>query len=96
MAGLSRMHKHGRRASGSQCGGNLAANVPALAHTHHHHTTAQRQNLFHGLRKRGTDTVLQTQYGCRFNVKSFVGQVNGALCVQAGRRGCGQAHACIL
>ena len=38
VAGLTGVHKHRRRAGGGQGGGDLAADVAALAHAHHDHT----------------------------------------------------------
>ena len=44
VAGLGRMHEHRRRAGRGQRGGDLAADVAALAHAHHHHPAAHRQH----------------------------------------------------
>jgi hypothetical protein len=52
MAGLGRVHKHGGRAGGRQRGGDLAADVAALAHAHHHHATLAVQHQLGGLGKR--------------------------------------------
>jgi hypothetical protein len=51
VAGLGRVHEERRRAGGRQRGGDLAADVAALAHAHHDHAAAGRQHHLHGLGK---------------------------------------------
>ena len=49
VAGFCWMHKHGWRSCGGQGGCDLASNVSAFAHAHHHHATAYGQDGAHRL-----------------------------------------------
>ena len=79
MAGFSRMHKEGRRARGRQCGSNLAAHMPALAHAHHHHAPLQREHTLHGIGKRLTNAVFQPQNRSGLDIQCFLRQRDSPL-----------------
>jgi len=77
VAGLGRVHEQRWRAGGGQRGGDLAPDVAALAHAHHHNPAAQQQDLLHGPRERVAGARLQPGHGGRFDVESHLGQAQG-------------------
>ena len=80
MAGLGRVHKHGRRAGGSQGGHDLAPDVSAFTHPHHHHTSPGVQHHFDRLRKSVAHPAFESENRSRLNVECFMGQCDRALC----------------
>ena len=96
MAGFSRMDEHSRRSSGSECGGNLASDMTALAHAHDNHPTADTQHHLDGVRKRLIKMLLQTKHSGSLDVQCLARQSNGLLCLTVSGRGVLACHAFIL
>ena len=79
VAGLGRVHEHGRRAGGGQRGGDLAADVAALAHAHHHHAAAHAQDRARtAWAKLVAGAGLQAQHRRGFDVEGFARQAQRA------------------
>jgi hypothetical protein len=84
VAGLGRVHEHGRGAGGRQGGGDLAAHVAALAHAHHDHAAAHGQHGLDRAREAVPDAGLQAQQGGRFDVQRLPRQVQRARGLEPG------------
>ena len=82
MAGFARMNKHGGRACRGQCGGNLGANVPALAHAGDHHAAFDVEHHLNGLRKARVQTGFESHQGLCLNVQSLACELEGLVWVE--------------
>ena len=69
VAGFARMHEKRRGAGGRQGGGDLAADVPGLAHARHHHAAAAGQDQVHGVGKTGVEAGGRGTQGVGFDVE---------------------------
>ena len=96
VAGLARVHKHGRGASRGQGSSDLAAHVSALAHAHDDHPAANAQHHLHRPGKGGSDTVFKLHHRIGFYLQGLLGQGNSALGMRFGCRMYGGCHAGIL
>jgi hypothetical protein len=96
VARLGRVHEHRRRAGGGEGGGDLAADVAALAHAHHDHAAAHFEDLAHGVHEAGTDTVLQAEDGFGFDVEGQACPSEDGFGVDHWGRGGAGAHCRIL
>ena len=84
MAGLSGVNKHGRGAGRCQRGGDLAADVAALAHAHHNHPATAGQHDLHGARKLGPNAAGKPQHGCGFYLNGLACKGLCLLCIEMG------------
>ena len=86
VAGFGGVHEHRRSAGGRERGRNLAPDMTALAHAHHHDAAAALQ---HGLRRLGETVALarlQSEQGIGLDVESVARQLQGASRVEGGSR----------
>ena len=74
-------------AGGRQRGGDLAADVAALAHAHHHHAAAHVEHGLDGAGEVVAGAGLQPQHGRGLDVEGVAGQLQGALGVEWGGGG---------
>ena len=77
MAGLGRVHEKGGRAGGGQCGGDLAADVAALADAHDHRAPTHLQHALHGLGKALVEPQARRVQGRGFGFAGLAGQAQG-------------------
>ncbi|MNS94848.1 hypothetical protein D3C72_1290770 [compost metagenome] len=96
VAGLGRVHEHRGRAGGGEGGGDLAADVAALAHAHHDHAAAHFEDLAHGLDETRADAGLQAEDGFGFDVECDACPGQDGFGVDHGGRGGAGAHRRIL
>ena len=77
MTGLAWVNKHGRGAGRCQGGGNLAANVAALAHASDDHAALHAQHQVHGLDKALVQPVFQLEQSGGLDVEGLAGELQG-------------------
>ena len=93
VAGLGRVHEEGRRAGGGQRGGDLAADVAALAHAHHDDAAAALQHRLHRGREACALARRQFLQCARLDLEGLRCQRERALGIEGARRGHGAAVA---
>ena len=87
VAGLGRVHEERRRAGRRQRGGDLAADVAALAHAHHDDAAAALQHRLHRAREAFALARRQPQQRARLDLEGALGQAQRAFGVEGARRG---------
>ena len=93
VAGLGWMHEQRRRSGGSERGGNLAANMSALAHAHDHHPAAAPHEVANRFDELVANARPQGQHSGRLNLESLSGKAQQLGCIKV--RGV-KSHATIL
>ncbi len=82
MAGLGWVHEHRGRARRGECGGDLAADVAALAHAHYDHAAGAAEHGLHGAHEALALAGLQPEQRLRLYVESLVSELQCTLRIE--------------
>jgi hypothetical protein len=92
VARFARVHEHRRRAGRGQRGGDLAADVAALAHAHHDDAAVAFEHRLHRLREGRALACFQAEQRLRLDVEGVARELQRALGIERGSEGRLGAH----